>query len=103
MISNGNAHVKTAYGVNVKKHNIVMLHLFISRHLNQIYFTNLPNNINRFVSTEACLFSGLLVHNSYFSSLFLPQGHLAVFQWRLTLLQNLAKTYFYFEGVPLKC
>lgn len=64
---------------------------------------NLPNNINRFVSTDAFLFSGLLVHNSYFSFLFLPQGHLAVFQWRLTLLQNLVTTYFYFEGDPLKC
>lgn len=85
----------------MKKHTLLKPHLFISRHLNQIYFTNLSNNINRFVSTDAFLLSGLLVHNSYFSFLFL-QGHLAVFQWRLTLLQNLAKTYFYFEGVPLK-
>lgn len=82
VISNCNAHVKTAYGVNVKKHTLLKPHLFISRHLNQVYFTNLPNNINWFVSTDACLFSVYLFRNSYFSFLFLPQGHLAVFQWR---------------------
>lgn len=42
MISNCNAHVKTAYGVNVKKHTLLKPHLFISRHLNQLIKYILP-------------------------------------------------------------
>lgn len=90
----------------MKKHTLLKPHLFISRHLNQLIKYILP--IYQIILIGLCplmLFYFqvyLFTIPIFFSFLFLPQGHLAVFQWRLTLLQNLAKTYFYFEGDPLK-